>query len=88
MRKHIKKEGLTHGERRAVMLKAAVDTHQPYKLFRSPIRADGWVLVYQNPRNHERELVMGGIEDKQTGKDLKELLEQSWARGYTVSRED
>jgi hypothetical protein len=75
----------TAKERRAAVLRKAVETYQPYRVFKQDktngFKRKGWCLVYVNPTDLSREMVMSDITEKTTAVDLRELLEQAWARG-------
>lgn len=87
-RNRINVTSLTREERREYVFKHALRVHEPYKLFHSPVRSQGWVLIYQDPQTKERRIVLGYIEDRQTGLDLKEIVEKAWLEGYTAAKQE
>lgn len=82
----------TEAQRKEAVRRKAIEVHNPYRVFKQH-RADGFTrkgfcLVYVHPFTGERENVMQDIEDAATAKDLREILETSWVRGYVASGEN
>jgi hypothetical protein len=76
----------TAEQRRDAVIRRAIEVHNPYRIFKQQ-RADGfdrkgYCLIHVNPFNHSRHLVMQDIEDRETARDLRELLENAWVLGY------
>lgn len=79
----------TELQRREAVLRRAVETHQPYKVFKQKksdgFKIKGYCIVYTDPPVGKREMVIQDIENKKTAKDVAHRLSWAWAQGYTSS---
>ena len=88
--KTIVMKGLTPEERRQAVLKKAIETHDPYKVFRDTREGAGksYVIVLTNPHTQHRTEVASGFRKKSKAQKLLRLLERAWAEGYISSSQD
>lgn len=75
----------TPEQRREAVIRAAVQTHEPYRVFKQSkalgFKTKGWCVIYVAPLTGDREMVMQDMPDKATARDIKVLVERAWVEG-------
>lgn len=82
--KSIVMDKLNPEDLRAHAARVALEKLEPYRIFSAKQRGDekgsGYAVVHVDPTG-KRELVMGGVDDRDTAKDFVELLQRAWVHG-------